>query len=191
MGKTNDIERRWAEHRHISAKHSKRVSYIHNALRKYGLEEFRFQLLEKCDSEDEAFLAEVDWVKALCSNHKDKGFNLDSGGLGGRRLSEETKAKMSASLKIRPKEFREKIAASNRGQKRSVEARERMSLAAKNGKTGKCGKPWTEERRIAMALQAKNISPERRARISAGTKAGQARKRAKDSESILLSDSLT
>jgi len=98
-------------------------SYFHNALRKYGVENFKLEILDKANSENELKEKEIYWIKFY--NSRKQGYNLTNGGDGvwgykhteetkeylrkvnsgsnnhmyGRELSEETKIKLSESLK--------------------------------------------------------------------------------------------
>ena len=72
------IEFRWKQHQH-----KKDNTYFHNAIHKYGIENFSIEILEKCNIEDlnsrEIFyIAKYDTFK--------NGYNLTIGGDGNRRL---------------------------------------------------------------------------------------------------------
>lgn len=109
VGKSNDPERRFKGHCKPNS------SLISRAIHKYGKEVFEFQVVEECDTEDDAFKREV-WYIAFFDCISPSGYNLDGGGEGGkkrhpesitrgavklrgRHLSDETKNKLSASLK--------------------------------------------------------------------------------------------
>lgn len=72
------IEFRWNQH-----KHKRDNTYFHNAIRKYGIENFNIEILEECNIEDlnsrEIFyIAKYDTFS--------NGYNLTIGGSGNRRL---------------------------------------------------------------------------------------------------------
>lgn len=72
------IEFRWKQHQH-----KKDNTYFHNAIHKYGIENFNIEILEECNIEDlnnrEIFyIAKYDTFK--------NGYNLTIGGDGNRRL---------------------------------------------------------------------------------------------------------
>ena len=61
---------------------------IHKAMRKYGIDNFSFEVLEECDIErlDER---EQYWIAYLDSMNREKGYNLVSGGQSNMALSGE------------------------------------------------------------------------------------------------------
>lgn len=72
------IEFRWKQHQH-----KKDNTYFHNAIHKYGVDNFNIEILEECDTEElnqkEIFyIAKYDTFK--------NGYNLTIGGDGNRRL---------------------------------------------------------------------------------------------------------
>jgi len=103
---------------------SRRQSRVSLAIRKYGANNFRFEVIETLSSEEEAYKRETWWIQHLGSNRSGVGYNLEVGGLGGKTVTESTRKKMSAArLGKRPSlETRARMAASQRGKKRSPEA---------------------------------------------------------------------
>lgn len=93
---------------------------IHNAIRKYGEDNFQIEVIEVIENEDYDYLKarEVYWVKVYDSYNREKGYNLTLGGDGtfGRFHSAETK---------------EKIRQSKIGRKHSKESRHNMSESHK------------------------------------------------------------
>lgn len=89
IGQTLKESRRFWEH-----KNCKGESYFHNAIKKYGFENFSYEVLERVD---ESLLDEREtyWISYYDSTNKSKGYNLESGGNFGKHHSEETKQKLS------------------------------------------------------------------------------------------------
>lgn len=52
---------------------------IHNAMRKYGVENFSFRILEFCE-QDDLNIREQFWIEKLKTNQPDYGYNLTPGG---------------------------------------------------------------------------------------------------------------
>lgn len=76
VGQSIDIEKRWKDH----IRDSKKSEYtIHKAIRKYGVENFEFSVLEECpvDKLDER---EIYWISELDTYNN--GYNMTLGGEG-------------------------------------------------------------------------------------------------------------
>jgi len=71
---------------------------IHNAIRKYGKDNFQIEVIETIENEDYDYLKEREqfWIKEFDSYNREKGYNLTLGGDGtfGRFHSDETKDKI-------------------------------------------------------------------------------------------------
>lgn len=74
-------------------------TYFHNALNKYGFENFDLDIIERCASQEELDEREIYWIAYYRSTDKKYGYNTDTGGRNGslgRKLSEERRAKLLA-----------------------------------------------------------------------------------------------
>lgn len=74
-------------------------TYFHNALNKYGFENFDLDIIERCASQKELDEREIYWIAYYKSTDKKYGYNTDTGGRNGslgRKLSEEHRAKLLA-----------------------------------------------------------------------------------------------
>ena len=130
IGQTiQDLEERWRGHR--SSKSNCR--YLKSAIKKYGIYNFEFKLICVCfDNDMDKF--ENDYIKKY-NTLVPNGYNLREGGNGGRH-NEETKQKISESLKNRTdiiysknqlgrphtEEIKKKISNSLKGRKLSKES---------------------------------------------------------------------
>ena len=141
---------------------------IHNAICKYGKENFYCGVIKTCESKEELDYWEKFFIAALKSK-KPYGYNLTDGGEGfiGYRHSPETLAKISAAKKVSPRvaEHIAKLAEANRGRHPTPETRAKMSASRK-------GKPKSPEWRAKMSAARKGIkfTPEWCANISKGRK---------------------
>lgn len=61
IGQSVHIERRWSEHK-SSVKTNKRIYYLHKAMCKYGINNFKFEVLVECPKEDLDML-EIKYIK--------------------------------------------------------------------------------------------------------------------------------
>ena len=135
IGKTKkSIQERFKEHK-CSAKIGSSF-YIHKAIRKYGEENFRIDLLEFLNDENLSNDREKFWISELSPD-----YNMTSGGEGGdywkgKTFSEEHRYKLGNSFrgKKRPPmsiEQREKLRQANLGKKASTETKLKMSNSRK------------------------------------------------------------
>lgn len=124
---------RWNQHK----KHAENGStlYIHSAIRKHGIENFIFEIIDNAINKEELADLEKYHIYLAGSFDRNNGYNLTKGGEGGRnkyikgsKTSEETKKKMSDSHKLlTPHENSLKALRDNPGHKYSTpETREKV-----------------------------------------------------------------
>ena len=148
---TRPLNVRVSEHKYDSVNRlCNNRSYFHNAIRKYGIDNFQFETLEILYDKDIAVLhkklceAEQYYINKFSTNIKDVGYNLTIGGDGvcGYSLSQEHKdliskihkgKKLSDEHKRRISEFMRSDKNPNKGRKMPEETREkiRRSLTGK------------------------------------------------------------
>jgi group I intron endonuclease len=95
IGCTIDWKRRFSEYRRLSMVGQRK---LYNSLKKYGYENHIFEIIEECE---ENMLHEREIYYINHYNCIDEGLNIRLGNRNGR-LTEETKQKISESLKGRP-----------------------------------------------------------------------------------------
>jgi group I intron endonuclease len=96
IGKTFNIEKRWAKHLETAANPQRRsYSYIHKSINKYGVENFKIEIIEIDLSMEQVSERERLWIKELNSKDPNIGMNLTDGGEGtaGLKWSEESRDK--------------------------------------------------------------------------------------------------
>lgn len=100
VGKSGSPQNRWGDHRKVALggkkKYPNEFFAIHAAIHKYGMDNFRFEIIDEFDSENEAYRAETQCILLFCSNLKDFGYNCNLGGEGGIKPTEETMQKLIA-----------------------------------------------------------------------------------------------
>lgn len=81
IGQATNIKKRWNKHRSTAYnKKAKAYSYpLYCAIRKYGLENFLFEILEQCHR-NELNDKEIKYIAIYRSNNKNYGYNQDVGG---------------------------------------------------------------------------------------------------------------
>ena len=72
IGQSIDIETRWYRHK-LNSKNVDRLLY--RAFRKYGLENFSFEILQECDKKS-LNNVELFYISSYCSNIRKNGYNL-------------------------------------------------------------------------------------------------------------------
>jgi len=139
----------------------------------YGKDAFSFRILEHHDNADDMFLSEKNIVNKEFRDRADT-YNLKTGGYGGR-ASEESRKKMSAASKGRPKskEHRASLSLAKQGKTRclhTIATKARMSAASK-------GRPKSKEHRASMSVAAtgRKASDTTKAKMSASRKGKQQR----------------
>lgn len=119
VGKTSEtVEKRWE--RHIWFSRKDRNIYFSSAIRKYGRDAFKHEVLAHADSDEQSCFLERMWILVLNSANREVGYNSTHGGEGfstgdknpnrmnpkrgkdspsyGRIVTEEQRAKISATL---------------------------------------------------------------------------------------------
>jgi group I intron endonuclease len=109
IGKTVDPKRRWKMHQNCVGG----CTALHNSIKKYGKENFAFEIIEKYESEIDAYKNEAIVINKL-NTKIPNGYNITDGGIGfvGNKKT---------------KEHIEKVANAHRGMKRSEETKKRIS----------------------------------------------------------------
>lgn len=86
------LNKRWIQHKCNSTRKS---YHLYNAIRKYGFDAFKMELVKACDSEDEMYLLEKTLIREYKTNNPQYGYNNSTGGekstLGSKRTSEQRK----------------------------------------------------------------------------------------------------
>ena len=158
------LEERMNEHKKECCKNC----YIDRAIKKYGMENFKTEILEFCKTIEEMNEREIYWIKKLNCKFPN-GYNLADGGKdsAGYITTPELSAKLSALRKGRkiPPEQRAKISASLKGKIFSEETKAKISSA-------KLGHTVSEETRTKLrkANIGKKASENTRLKMSASCK---------------------
>src|SRR5208283_2983105 len=89
------LEERWNHHK-SDAKRNDRNSHFYNAIRKYGTDCWKFDILEEIDDIELLNEAEKKWIEYYDTFNN--GYNSTNGGENGYIFSEETKEKLRQAL---------------------------------------------------------------------------------------------
>ena len=133
--------------------------YLWNSIRKYGIANFKREVLFIFSNSEEAYSKEKELIELY--RHKDPlCMNLMPGGVGGWKENEETRKKLQISGK-RVTEAKLKAWEALRGKPRSEETKEKLSLA-------NSGKHLSVEtrRKLSLSLKGRKHSERTKAKIS-------------------------
>lgn len=116
IGQAWDIEKRWANHRTYS---HKKETHLYSAIRKYGIENFLFEILEsfpKSVSQIDLDEKEERYILLFESLNPLKGYNKRHGGSSGLLLKEhKDKIKKAATGRVFPEDVKLKMAEKKTG----------------------------------------------------------------------------
>lgn len=139
IGQSTDIEKRWKTYFNYRAVHQKK---LHNSLKKYGVENHKFSIIQECEEEQLNALERYwqEYYDVLGKN----GLNLKlTSGYG-------FNAKLS-------KETIEKIRKAHKGKKLSEDHKRKLSVAFTGERNHFYGKTHTDEVRKKMSKSRKNV----------------------------------
>ena len=144
---------------------------IKRAIKKYGKENFIKEIICYCDNQEDLDNNERFYIKKYNSIDENIGYNISVGGRDGtmlnRKMSEETRKKISNSHKGKKLTKNHKAALSNShtGKKVSEETRKKMS---ESQKLINRAKPMSEEikKKISESKKGKKVSEETRKKMS-------------------------
>lgn len=89
---TRTLQRRFGQHQ-------SKQSYLGNAIRKYGRDNFTIALLETCSSHEEMCVVESQYIRLLGTMYP-MGYNRDTGGIVSRRHSLATRLHLSQVVRV-------------------------------------------------------------------------------------------
>lgn len=170
IGKSKNIERRFADHKRMLKREIKAAAcnpHLWNSVKKYGITNFIFSILEKHLFLDAIRLSERElyWQDFYQVHNRDFGYNLlrESGGV--TTHSEETR-KLMSDKQIGKKRSLEHRQAISRGQT----GRERSKVWCKAISEATVGRVISEKQRadISKTLSGRSLSEEHRKNISKG-----------------------
>ncbi len=175
IGKTVNVSERWKSHR-VDSNRDRPRSYIGRAIKKHGVGNFTISIIEVCETEEVAYDRESYWIALYASDQRGVGYNLESGGRGGKVASESTRKKQSEARMGKPRpahviaklhspEVRARVAAANRGKTRTAETKAKIAAAHQ----GRPKSPMAVEK-SASGHRGKRLSQEHRAKLSAAHK---------------------
>jgi group I intron endonuclease len=177
IGQSNNIEWRWQQHGYLLNNYKSDSIHLQHAWDKYGSENFEFSILEEVLDLSLLNEKEIYWINFKQSYLREFGYNISGGG-GNTITSEETKQKISQSLKGKfagekhhlygkkhSEETKEKIRQAQIGKKHTEESKKKIGEKSKLNK-------HTEEtkQKISNSHKGKEKSEETKQKISESKK---------------------
>lgn len=150
IGKTtNTLKQRIGEHVRKS-KTSKHTNHFHNAIKKYGEDDFVWEVLDNCDDEEVLNILEIKYIK-LHNTYND-GYNLSLGGEGqtGYKYTEEHSKNMSVSMKKAYSEGRKKSVFETMSDESINKIREGAKKWCKENTIGEKNGMWGKGKKIKI-----------------------------------------
>lgn len=151
---------------------------LHQAYKKYGLENFNKEVIDYYTTEVELNQGEIYWIAKFNSTDPTVGYNLTYGGDGltateeiRRKLSEAKKGKQIWLGKTHSEETKQKISETLKCNPLNEERKRKIS-EAKKGQQPWLGKQHSEEtkQKISESLKGKPLSEETKRKISQSSK---------------------
>jgi len=149
------LENRWRQHRQDYKRFN---SPLYKAMKKYGIENFSIEIICYCSDLDHLNEMETHHILKNKSNHRERGYNCDTGG-NSKKFNDETKRKISKSNKNKipwnknkkmSKEFCQKMSDIHKllpnnqlGRKRTKESRKKMAESHRGKPSNRKGKKLT------------------------------------------------
>lgn len=136
--------------------------YFYRTLRKYGIKNFKWEMLKECNSREMLNLMETFMIMVHKSHHTENGYNMNFGGDGqsGFKHTIKTKNKIKKSLdKINFKETRKKSFTENNPMK-DPKIKEKIAILIRGMKKENCIR--IKNMSDAKKLAASKLSPEER-----------------------------
>lgn len=96
---TLSLEQRKSYHERESLCKSRKTIKFHNALLKYGFDNFEWKVLRECASQDELDHYEQFYISQYNACNRVRGYNLKLGGRSGGLMTDEAKANLGESTK--------------------------------------------------------------------------------------------
>lgn len=127
IGQSIDCIKRFNTYKRVGAGVVNQVK-LYNSLKKYGVENHKFEIICQCSREDLNRLEKY-YVDLYQTFNSKFGLNLKDGGGSRVKVSDETKIKMSASRKgiVYSEETKRRMSEGTKGCTHSIETRKKMS----------------------------------------------------------------
>lgn len=139
IGQTLDLSQRKSQHLFEGRKESLTDRPLYRSMRKHGIDNFAFEIIEECLTDQIADEREIHWITHFDSTNPEKGYNLSKGGQGHsdesrRKLSEALKGNKHCVGRILSEETKKKLSVASSKQKSSIGTRSKLRAAHRSGR---------------------------------------------------------
>lgn len=166
IGQTKDPKTRWSRHKSDARLDKKYNWHLYDAMRKYGVDNFVFEVIAQTKFFEEVDRLEVLFIEQYRSTDKNVGYNISAGGQANKLVSLETRNKMSKAAlgreawnKNKPcsKETKKLLSQANRGNKfrLGVKTSEKTKILLSQINTGKKATDATKHK-MSRSMLGKN-----------------------------------
>ena len=157
IGRTiNGFNRRKRQHERCSLK-NKLNYYFYNALRKYGIDSFKWEIIDTVKTENELNLLEQLYIEEY--RRKGEVYNLNDGrgGMSGFKIPEKTKRKMSKAKKgkLFTEEHKRKLSEALKGNKYRLGHKPSKGTCRKLSEAGKGRPAWNKGEKFSDEIRLK------------------------------------
>jgi group I intron endonuclease len=101
IGQTKDPKTRWSRHKSDARLGKKYNWYLYDAMRKYGVDNFIFEVIAQTKYIEEVDRLEILLIEQYKSTDRNFGYNISEGGQSNKLVSVETREKQSKAAKGR------------------------------------------------------------------------------------------
>lgn len=134
IGQAKNIERRWKTHitKHNNPKNKEYNKVLYCAMRKYGFENFEFEILIECEEEllDLMEIYYIEKYNTYIHSENSNGYNMNKGGGGSKGAKRTRKQKKNLSIKAKER-FKNKENCPFYGKKHTEESKNKSSESHK------------------------------------------------------------
>lgn len=96
IGQSADAIQRWKQHQYYAKNPEKTGQYIHYAMAKHGIDNFIFEIIATCKTQEDADQTEILLVQQYDSRNKKLGYNIKS---GGESMDDKSRQHLSEKIK--------------------------------------------------------------------------------------------
>jgi group I intron endonuclease len=151
IGQAADLSKRWSDHRR-AVRLNKPTQIVHRAMIKYGLENFKFEVIVSCKNQDDANFIEMILIDQYESHvSTDKGYNVTLGGMN---------APKTELFKQMMRDWHASLSPEEKARRAEIHRQNMFNLFATKGHPA-LGLKWTDEQKLRLSESLKALDKEK------------------------------